>query len=215
RCYAPTWGRFKARTRPAVGNHEYVTPGAAGYFAYFGAAAGDPATGYYSYDLGAWHVIVLNGNCGEVGGCGAGSAQQQWLAADLAAHPVVCTLAYWHQPRFSSGPHASDGAYRPFWQTLYDAGADVVLNGHDHIYERFLPQTPGGLLDTARGLRQFTVGTGGASQYGIAFPLATSEVRNGQVYGVLKLTLHPRGYDWEFVPVAGESFTDSGSDHCH
>lgn len=214
-CYEPTWGRHKARTRPSPGNHDYLTPSASGYFGYFGAAAGDPSKGYYSYDLGAWHVVVLNGNCSKVGGCGAGSAQEQWLRADLAAHPAVCTLAYWHQPLFSSGGHGGDSAFRAFWQALYDYGADVVVNGHDHDYERFASQDPNGTLDWAKGIRQFVVGTGGKSHSAVGSAVANSEVRNSDTFGVLKLTLHSNGYDWEFVPQAGKTFTDSGSQSCH
>jgi hypothetical protein len=213
-CYDPSWGRHKARTRPAPGNHDYYTPGARGYYSYFGAAAGDPATGYYSYDLGTWHIVVLNSNCAAVGGCGAGSAQERWLRADLAAHPTTCTLAYWHHPRFSSGGHGNTVAVQAIWQALYDAGADVVLNGHDHTYERFAPQTPTGIRDEARGMREFVVGTGGRSHYPITTPIANSEVHNTDTFGVLKMTLHPTSYAWEFVPVAGSTFTDQGSAAC-
>jgi len=214
-CYAPSWGRHKSRTRPAAGNHDYVTPGAAGYFGYFRAAAGDPRNGYYSYDLGEWHVVVLNSNCSSVGGCQAGSAQEQWLRTDLRSHRARCTLAYWHHPRFSSGPHGSDAMTQPLWQALYDAGADVVLNGHDHDYERFAPQTPSGVLDQRRGIREFVVGTGGRSHYTPAAAVANSQVANGDTYGVLKLTLKPKSYQWQFVPVAGASFRDGGSASCH
>jgi len=215
-CYDPSWGRHKARIRPSPGNHDYHTPGASGYFGYFGAAAGDPSTGYYSYDLGAWHIIAVNSNCSEIGGCGAGSPQEQWLRADLAAHPAACTLAYWHHPRFSSGQHGSSTTYRAFWQALYDYNADVVLNGHDHDYERFAPQDPNGAADPARGLREFVVGTGGHSLRSFQRkPAANSEVRNRDAFGVLKLTLHPTGYEWEFVPEAGKTFTDTGSGICH
>jgi hypothetical protein len=215
-CYDPTWGRSKARTRPAVGNHEYGTAGAAGYYGYFGAAAGDPKKGYYSYDLGAWHIIAINSNCSQVGGCQTGSAQEQWLRSDLAAHPTACTLAYWHHPRFSSGEHGSTSSMQPIWQTLYDAGADVVLNGHDHDYERFAPQDPAGNADSARGIREFVVGTGGKSHYAISTPITNSEVRNSDTFGVLKLTLHATSYDWQFIPEAGRTFTDSGSGvACH
>ncbi|HET6622980.1 MAG TPA: Calx-beta domain-containing protein, partial [Gaiellaceae bacterium] len=139
--YDPSWGRLRSITRPVPGNHEYRTDGADGYFGYFGAAAGDPAKGYYSYDLGGWHLVALNSSCSEVGGCGAGSRQERWLRADLAASSAPCTLAYWHHPRFSSGSHGSDPSYEAFWRALYEAGADVVLVGHDHDYERFAPQT--------------------------------------------------------------------------
>lgn len=213
--YGPTWGSFKAITHPASGNHEYLTAGAAGYFSYFGAAAGDPAKGYYSFDLGGWHLIVLNSNCAAVGGCGAGSPQQQWLAADLAAHPGVCTLAYWHHPRFSSGPHGDDPLSQTFWADLHAAGADLILNGHDHVYERFAPQNPAGAADPAQGIRQITVGTGGKNLTGFPLIRLNSEVRNAATFGVLELTLYPNGYAWRFVPEAGGAFTDSGIGWCH
>ena len=215
RSYAVTWGRLKSITRPAPGNHDYGVPKASGYYAYFGAAAGDPAKGYYSYDLGAWHLMALNSNCDEIGGCQAGSAQERWLKADLAAHPAVCTLAYWHHPRFSSGPHGSDHSYDAFWRDLYQAGADVVLVGHDHDYERFAPQDPAGAADPARGLHEFVVGTGGVNHYGLQARQPNSEIFNGNTFGVLTMTLHPKGYDWKFIPVLGSSFTDSGSAACH
>jgi acid phosphatase type 7 len=213
--YQPTWGRLDAIIRPVPGNHEYVTAGAAGYFSYFGAAAGDPAKGYSSYDLGGWHLIALNSNCAAVGGCGAGSLQGQWLAADLAAHPGTCTLAYWHHPRFSSGPHGNDAISDPFWQALYAAGADVVLNGHDHIYERFAPQGPAGAADPARGIRQFTVGTGGKNLTSIQVVKANSEVRNASAFGVLEMTLHPNGYAWRFLSAPGGAVLDQGASLCH
>jgi Ca2+-binding RTX toxin-like protein len=212
--YHPTWGRVKDMTYPAVGNHEYLTPGAAGYFAYFGAAAGDPTKGYYSYDLDDWHVIVLNSNCTDAGGCHPGSPQHQWLSADLAAHPTACTLAYWHIPLFSSGGRASVNTAH-LWRLLYDNNADVVLSAHDHIYERFAPQTPTGLFDAARGIRQFTVGSGGSSHTGIPVIAPNSEVRDNTTFGVLALTLRPTGYAWRFVPEAGGTFTDAGSGACH
>jgi acid phosphatase type 7 len=215
-CYGPSWGRFLSRTKPTPGNHEYNTANAAGYYGYFGAAAGDPSKGYYSYDLGAWHIIVLNSNssCTTIS-CAAGSAQDTWLRADLAAHTNVCTLAYWHHPRFNSGAaHGNNTAVANFWDALYQAGADVILNGHEHVYERFAPQTPAAVAN-ANGIRQFTVGTGGRSHYTIGTIQPNSEVRDGNTYGVLKLTLHATGYDWQFVPVAGASFTDSGTASCH
>lgn len=222
-CYDPTWGAEKERTRPAPGNHEYGTRGARGYFGYFGSSAGSARTGYYSYDLGAWHIVVLNSNCKEVGGCEADSPQGRWLRQDLAAHPTACTLAYWHHPLFSSGTkHGGDATMQPFWQALYDAGADVVLSSHEHNYERFAPQAPDGTPDRKRGIREFVVGTGGAGHYPFGQPLPTSERRNADTFGVLALTLRPRGYDWEFVPVdAGiesrgpRAFTDTGSARCH
>jgi hypothetical protein len=214
-CYDPTWGRFKARTKPAPGNHDYLTTDAAGYYGYFGAAAGDPTKGYYSYNLGAWHIIVLNSQCKAVAGdCVRNGEEVQWLRADLAAHSQTCTLAYWHHPRFSSGLNGSDVYVDAFWQALYEYHADVVLNGHDHDYERFAPQDPSGGADPTRGIREFVVGTGGASHTAFVSPIANSEVRNDQTYGVLKLTLHLRSYDWQFIPVAGSTFTDSGSGTC-
>jgi hypothetical protein len=215
-CYEPTWGRHKARTRPAAGNHDYLTTGATGYRAYFGGAAvnagGDT---WYSYDLGAWHVIVLDSNCSPVGGCGADSRQGFWLAEDLIAHPSICTLAIWHHPRFSSGDeHGNDDRTDPFWRALYAAGADLIVNGHDHDYERFAPQDPDGRLDRNAGLRELVVGTGGAALRGFNDPVANSELRVAVTPGVMKLTLHPRGYDWEWVPTAGD-VSDRGSATCH
>jgi hypothetical protein len=216
RCYQPTWGRHKGRTRPAPGNHDYESPAAAPYYEYFGELAGEPGRGYYSYSVGAWHVIALNSNCGDVGGgCGRGSLQERWLRADLRAHRTKCTLAYWHHPRFSSGAHGSDDDTSAFWQALYQAGADVVLAGHDHNYERFAPQRPNGVLDRRRGLRQFVVGTGGAHLRPFESPARNSQVRNSDTHGVLMLTLRPRAYSWKFLPVAGKRFTDSGSGACH
>jgi hypothetical protein len=217
KCYGPTWGRFKDRTRPAPGNHEYHSDGASGYARYFGAVAGDPKKAYYSYDLGVWHIIVLNSECGEAGGCEAASPQGQWLRKDLAQHSVACTLAYFHKPLFSSGAkHGNDPEMKPLWQTLYAANADVVINGHDHDYERFAPQDPDGNADSKRGIREFVVGSGGKNSHrSFATPQPNSEVRNADTFGVLKLTLHSSGYDWEFVPQTGKSFHDSGSGTCH
>jgi hypothetical protein len=214
-CYASSWGRHKSRTMPVAGNHEYDASGNTGYFDYFGPRAGTPGKGYYSFELGTWHVVVLNSNCSFVGGCQAGSAQEQWLRADLAAHQASCTVALWHHPRFSSGGHGNDVAMQPFWQDLYDAGADLVLSGHDHDYERFAPQTPTGAADPAYGLREIVAGTGGASHSPIATVVANSEVRDADTFGVLKLTLRGGSYDWQFVPEAGKTFTDAGSGSCH
>jgi calcineurin-like phosphoesterase family protein len=217
--FAPTWGRLGPLLRPAPGNHEYQTPGAAGYFDYFGAAAGDRSRGYYSFDLGTWHIVSLNSNCadlpGDHGGCGPGSPQLRWLADDLAAHPRACTLAYWHHPRFSSGQHGDDPAYDAFWQVLYQAGADVILNGHDHDYERFAPQDPFGGADPEHGIRELVVGTGGRETRPFAAVRPNSEARNAQDLGVLKLRLRTDGYDWEFLSAAGGSFADRGSGGCH
>jgi len=211
-CYAPSWGRHKSRTRPAPGNHEYFTFGASAYFDYFGSAAGDPDEGYYSYELGPWHIIALNSNLRV----DPGSPQEQWLRQDLANSKTRCTLAYWHHPRFSSGAdHGSDPAMASLWQALYDYGVEVVISAHDHIYERFAPQTPSGSLDIAKGIREFLVGTGGASRDLIGEPQPNSEVRSNSAWGVLKLTLFRDRYDWKFIHVPGETFTDAGSGSCH
>jgi chitodextrinase len=222
--YDLSWGRVKSMTYPAVGNHEYLTSGgtdcnsanagAAGYYTYFGAAAGDPAKGYYSYDIGTWHLIALNSQCSTAGGCGATSAQGTWLRADLAAHPTYCTLAYWHIPLFSSGGRANNNT-RSFWDALYAADADVVLTGHDHTYERFAPQAPDGTADPVRGIREWVVGTGGANHTSFASGAGNSELYNDRTFGVLRLSLHPTSYDWQFVPETGATFGDSGSTACH
>ena len=213
-CYQPSWGRHLARTRPAAGNHDYHTLGAAGYYDYFGSAAGDPAAGYYSYDLGAWHVVVLNSNCAQVA-CTAGSAQEQWLRQDLSASADVCTVAYWHHPLYSSGEHGGSPAVRPLYAALYDHGAELVLNGHDHLYERFAPQDPDGNLNSSFGIRQVTVGTGGRSLYAFGVTQPHSEARNNQDLGVVKVTLRDGSYDLEFVPVAGGTYSDTVSGSCH
>jgi hypothetical protein len=214
--YAPTWGRVLSVTRPVPGNHEYRTSRAAGYFGYFGAAAGDPSKGYYSFDLGTWRVIVLNSNCDKVGGCTDTSPQGLWLANELATNTAACTLAMWHHPRWSSGSGYAPGDPRVahFWNQLVAYGADLVLSSHEHIYERFAPQDEtGGPSPT--GVRQFSVGTGGRSHYGIGVIDPESEVRDNTTFGVLKLTLHSGGYDYRFVPEFGGSFTDAGSEDCH
>src|SRR5688572_26267918 len=174
-CYEPNWGRHKNRTRPTPGNSEYDTPDASGYFAYFGPAAGRPGEGYYSYDLGDWHVVALNSACRRIGGCSADQPMVQWLKQDLAANRKTCTLAYFHHPLFSSGTHGNDPRMRASWRALFEADADVVLSGHDHIYERFAPQAPDGHSDLKRGIRQFVVGTGGASHGQIGEIKANSE----------------------------------------
>ncbi len=214
-CYDPTWGRFKERTRPIPGNHDYVTEGASGYFEYFGDAAGDPQKGYYSYDLGSWHIVALNSNCNQIGGCGRGSAQLEWLRRDLANNPAWCTLAYVHDPLFSAGPHGNSPEVTPIWKALYAAGADVVLSGDDHNYQRFAPQDPDGEADYERGIRQFVVGTGGKNHNAIESPIENLEVYNNDTYGVLKLNLEKGGYEWRFIPVEGKTFTDSESARCH
>lgn len=217
KCYGPTWGRFKNRTRPAPGNHEYHSSGASGYVRYFGEAAGDPKKAYYSYDLGNWHIISLNSECAEVGGCGRESEQGKWLQQDLAKHATLCALAYFHRPLFSSGlAHGKDLEVKPLWDLLYQAGADVIISGHDHDYERFAPQDPEGKADAQHGIREFVVGTGGKNSHRVlGEPQPNSEVRQADTYGVLKLTLHGKSYDWEFIPEAGKTFTDSGTGKCH
>ncbi|HYK96586.1 MAG TPA: metallophosphoesterase [Candidatus Dormibacteraeota bacterium] len=214
-CYAPTWGAFLDRTRPVPGNHEYVTRGAAGYFGYFGSRAGDPKLGYYAYDLGTWRLYALNSNCSEIGGCGPGSAEVAWLQADLAAHPTRCVLAYWHHPRFSSGLHGSNAFVAGLWDTLEAAGAEIVLSGHDHDYERFAPMSVDGRVDAVTGITEFVVGTGGRSHYPFNAILPASLVRDDTTFGVLDLTLSPGRWSSTFVPVAGATFTDSASGTCH
>ena len=200
-CFNPSWGRFVPRIRASLGNHEYNTGTAVVAIGLFGL----PEQGWYSYALGAWHVIVLNSNCDNVGGCERGSPQWRWLQADLASHRNRCTLAYWHHPRFSSGEHGSDVAYAPFWDLLARAKADVVLQGHDHDYERFVP---------LKGIRSFVVGTGGKGHRGFTAPRPGSVVRNGDTFGVLTLTLRPAGYNWVFLPVKGGTFRDAGTARC-
>ena len=205
-CYDPSWGRHKSRTRPVPGNHEYNTSGAAGYFQYF-----DNIPSYYAYDLGSWRIYALNSEIDV----SAASPQIAWLMDDLAANPNQCVLAYWHKPRWSSGSeHGSDPALQTMWQIFHDAGAELVINGHDHNYERFAEMDAAGTA-VSPGLREFVVGTGGAGLYEFNTPLKTSEVRDNSTFGVLKLTLHETGYDWEFIPTTGSTFTDSGSGTCH
>lgn len=210
-CYAPFWGRHKARTRPAPGNHEYLTPNATGYFDYFGASAGARGEGYYSYNLGEWHIIVVNSSLPVA----AGSVQEQWLRADLASHPRLCTLAYWHYPRFGSGYEGSYAIMQPMWDALYRAGVEVLISAHDHDYERFAPMDAMGRVDTSRGVTEFVVGTGGAALLSFRAPLTNSLVRNDSTWGVLKFTLRPDNYSWQFIPIAGKTFSDSGTRACH
>ena len=220
--YHPTWGRVKSITRPVLGNHEN---NGAGYFDYFNGSgvssgpAGTRGKGWYSFNVGSWHVIALNSNCNrpadriDVVDCSSGSEQVQWLRNDLAANSRTCTLAYWHHPRWSS-TNAEPSA-QAFWQALSDAGADLVLAGHAHNYERFAPRNASGGLDRVRGIREFVVGTGGVRFTGRTSSAANSEIFNSQTFGVLRLTLRPSSYDWRFVPEAGRTFTDSGSETCH
>jgi len=210
-CYDPTWGSERGRTRPVPGNHEYDGASAGiPYFSYFGTQAGTAGLGYYSYDLGAWHIIALNSNLSPT----ESSPQGVWLRNDLAANRAKCTLAYWHHPLFTSSQNGPQNFTRDFWRQLYAAGADVVLNGHDHDYERFAPQNPSHVA-TSIGIREFVVGTGGAEHTPFTASSANSQVFNANTFGALKLTLHPTGYNWQFVPEAGRAFTDSGSGPCH
>ncbi|HEU4557351.1 MAG TPA: metallophosphoesterase [Longimicrobium sp.] len=209
-CYDPTWGRHKERTRPVAGNHDYRTADGAPYYAYFGKAAGEPGKGWYSFDVDGWHVVVLNTETDF----SEGSEQMRWLRRDLERHPVKCTLAATHRPRFSSGKHGDSERMKPLFQVLYDGGVDVLLSGHDHLYARYAPQDPRGRKDRERGIRQFVVGTGGAPFYDLAEAGPNSETRQNRVHGVLRLVFHPQGYDWEFVGING-GYSDRGSDRCH
>ncbi|MGH8951422.1 MAG: DUF7594 domain-containing protein [Acidimicrobiia bacterium] len=213
-CYDPSWGQHRDITRPAVGSREYRTAGAAPYFAYFGEAAGDPAEGYYSYNFAGWHIIVVNSNCTEIGGCEAGSPQEVWLRQDLADHSTSCTLAYWHQPLFSSRSGGTNPEMLPIFTAFDEADGDVVINGNDHFYERFLPQDPEGSEDED-GVTQFTVGTGGRSLDEFLGPSANSATRFNESFGVLALSLYSGGYDWDYVTPEGTPFTDRGSATCH
>ena len=219
-CYDPAWGRFKERTKPALGNHEYEEPTASGYFQYWGAQAGPAGKGYYSFDLGEWHIVVMNTNCSAqgLGGCDKGSPQERWLKEDLAKHPNACVLAYGHHALFSSGffkKHAVHPELKQLWEDLYAAHADLVLAGHEHSYERFAMQDPEGNADPVHGIREIVAGTGGRSHDLLGFATPNSEIRDWGTYGVLKLTLFLGKYTWEFIPEKGKSFRDSGSGVCH
>lgn len=219
-CYGTTWGRFKDRTKPTPGNHEYNYGGGAAYFAYWGGAAGTPDKSYYSFDLGNWHVIALNTNCVApgVGGCGVGSPQEKWLKQDLAEHANSCIAAFGHHALYSSGvfrSHAVHPELKDLWRDLQDAHADLMLAGHEHSYERFAPQDPDGNADEKNGIREIVVGTGGRSHDPLGTALPNSEVRNFDTYGVLKLTLWADRYQWEFIPVNADGFRDSGEGTCH
>jgi hypothetical protein len=218
-CYGPSWGKFEDRTRPTTGNHDEATKNAQGYWDFFGSRGGPYDKYYYSYDLGSWHVVVLNSDCWRVDGCDSDDPQAEWLRLDLRRHRALCTLAYWHRPPFSSGRYGAPKEtkrVRPLWRVLYEEGADVLLTGHEHSYERFAPMNAEGQRDEANGVRLFVVGTGGGNLRSFKNdPLPTTEVRDDETWGVLKLGLKPRTYDWEFLPVAEGSFTDSGSGSCH
>jgi len=214
--YAATWGGFKARTIPATGNHEYSSLKALGFFNYWGPAAGDPTKGYYSLNLGAWHIVVLNSNCAFVD-CSSGSAQETWLRNDLAANPTACTLALFHHALYTSSSIVSPNpSVQPLWADLYSSNADLIVNGHAHNYERFAPQDANGNLDTTRGIVEIIAGTGGASLFAFNSSFAAnSVVHNSGTWGVLKLTLHSTSFDWQFIPISGQTFTDSGTRACH
>src|SRR4051794_10637012 len=213
--YDNSWGRLKAITHPVPGNHDGRSDAFSGYFDYFGAAAGPRPDGYYSFDVGTWHLIALNANCDNVsGGCDEGSPQERWLRADLQAHPAACTLAFAHQPLWASVTFA-EPRLEPLFEDLYDAKAEVFLTAHDHIYERYAPSEPAQHIDRTNGVQQFIVGTGGRDLSGLAPPQSNVEVRNNTTFGVLRMTLHPASYDWQFVPASGSGFTDAGSRACH
>ena len=215
-CFGPSWGRFKDRIElPVPGNHDYDTGGAAGYRDYFGSRAVRDGTTWYSEDVGAWHVVVLDSTCDKVdGGCAADSPQVQWLRNDLAACKATCTLALFHHPRFSSGEHGSDVRVGPFWDALYQGGADLVVNGHEHSYERFGPQDPLGREDDARGIMELVVGTGGTPLRGFHDPVANSRVRAAISHGIIELRLNRTGWAWQFDSTDG-AFTDAGTGRCH
>lgn len=210
-CYHPSWGRHRARTRPSPGNHDYGVPGAAGYFEYFGAAAGDSTKGYYSFALGSWQVIALN----TVLEIGPGSPQLEWLRTELGSSPAHCTVVYGHDPRFSSGEHGSEEDLDHVWRVLHEFGVELLVSGHDHNYERFAPLSADAAPDPDHGVQQFVVGTGGAYLRPLTDRLPHSAVADATSHGLLKLTLHTDRYEWEFVPVRGDTFTDRGSRACH
>jgi len=216
-CFDPTWGRFKDRIHPAMGNQDYDEKDRPGeYFEYFGKAAGEPGKGWYSYDLDGWHIVVLNSECEDVGGCQDGSEQEKWLKADLEAHPARCSLALWHIPRYSAAYAEGLPFVKDFWEDLYKAGAEIVINSHYHYYERFAPMDPEGDPDAEKGIREFIVGTGGTGLESRGRTCnGNCQVFDKSTHGLLKLTLHPDSYDWEFIPEPGKTFTDSGSEKCH
>jgi hypothetical protein len=213
-CYAPTWGRVLGRTiLPVAGDRDWATDGAAGFRGYFGDRAAPAGVTWYSMNLGTWHVVVLDSSCAQVGGCDVSSPQGRWLAQDLESNPVRCTVAFWHHPRFSSGEHGDDVDVAPFWEMLHDAHAELVINGHDHDYERFAPMDPSGAVERPGGIREIVIGTGGAELRGFPRAAPGSEFRQAGTWGVLRLTLHPLNYTWEFLPVSGQ-IADAGSTPC-
>jgi hypothetical protein len=215
-CYGPTWGRFLQRTYPVPGNHDYATVGAADYFTYFGRRAGPRGRGYYAFTAGSWRVYALDSDCEAGGGCREGTAQHRWLKADLAAHPTACSMAVMHHPTFSSGPHANHVDTMPLVRVLYRAGVEIIVNGHDHIYERFAPARPWGQIDIQHGIRQFIVGTGGAGLYPFrAGRPPHSQRRQNREHGVLRLELGTEAYAWRFLPVPPGTFSDQGAGTCH
>lgn len=219
--YDVTWGKFKSKTYPVPGNHEYKTQNASGFFDYFQKPSNKSKKamvhdkGYYSFDIGKWHLIALNSNCQEIGGCEGDSAQVRWLKNDLLQNETDCTLAFWHHPRYSSGPHGNTSSLQTIWKILYDSGVDVVLTAHDHDYERFAPQDANGKSDPRRGIREFVVGTGGRNRYDFKTIIQNSEIHDNTSYGLLKLTLKDKSYDWEFIPVKSSGFKDKGKSMCH
>lgn len=215
-CFEPAWGALKFRMKPVPGNHDYLTPGAAPYWDYFGPLAGERGKGWYSFELGGWHIIGLNSNCAEAGGCGPGSPQYRWLESDLAASTARCTLVFTHHPVFTSGIHGQDPAgMLPTWALLYRNGVDVFAAGHDHHYERFAPLNATGARDDAFGIRSFVAGTGGGALYPFFVNVPNSEARDGRTNGILAFDLRPGGYSWSFAPVGKGTFTDAGSGLCH
>jgi hypothetical protein len=219
--FEPSWGRMKPIMRPVPGNHEYGTPGAAGYFDYFNGPgvqtgqAGDRDKGYYSFDIGSWHVLALNSECDHIGGCGPSSPQVRFIESDLAAHPTACTLAYFHRPHFTSGANDDDGDMKSVWDAAYAGNVDLILNGHEHLYERFGPQTPDGAADPTRGIRQITIGEGGRSRHAFVGAAPNSEFRDNLTLGIGELTLRDGSYDWRLVGAPSGRIADSGSSRCH
>ena len=214
--YDPTWGRVKSIKYPVVGNHEYGQSNASGYFQYFGSRAGTAGQGWYSFDVGSWHIVAINSECDRIGGCGTGSPEETWLRNDLAAHPAQCTIAMWHKGRYSSGHDGDNTFMQAMWADLYNAGVEMLLSGHSHDYERFAPQDVSGHLDQSHGVRQFIVGTGGAFFTGLGSSIdANSQAHHNDTHGVLQLTLRSGAYDWKFLPEAGKTYSDSGTTSCH